>query len=161
MQLTAIVAMSQNRLIGKDNHLPWHLPADLRHFKALTLGKTILMGRKTYESIGRVLPGRRNVILTRNLEYQVKDALIIHSLAEVLRKFDSEEEIMVIGGSELYREILPKLKQIYITIVKTELEGDSYFPALSEKEWRQVSCEEHAADAENVYAYSFTLWERI
>lgn len=161
MQLAAIVAMAENRVIGKDNQLPWRLPADLRHFKALTLGKTILMGRKTHESIGRVLPGRPNLIMTRNTDLQVPGAIVVHSLEAALKFVSAEDEVMIIGGAQLYRELLPQTQRIYMTIVRAELVGDSYFPELDLKEWRQVASEEHEADEENAYAYRFVEWERV
>ena len=155
---SAIVAMSANRVIGKDNQLPWHLPADLRHFKELTLGKTIVMGRKTYESIGKLLPGRKNVILTHNKDYQVEGAVIIHALEE-LNHF-SEEEIFIIGGEKVFRESWPKLTRIYLTEIHAQIEGDTYFPELSE-EWRCVQEEKHTADEKNAYNYSFKILELI
>ncbi len=160
MKLSAIVAITENRVIGRNNRLPWRLPADLCHFKKLTLGKPILMGRKTYESIGRVLPGRRNLILTRNSAYQVPGAEVVFSLEEAVSGLKADEELMLIGGAELFREFLPRVQKVYLTLVRAELEGDSYFPELSAAEWREVSREDHGADAENEYDYSFTVWER-
>ena len=119
------------------------------------------MGRKTHESIGRVLPGRRNIITTRNTAFQVPDALVVHSVAAALKTLSENEELMVIGGAELYRELLPQVQRIYMTVVHAELEGDSYFPELKPAEWLQVSCEDHAADKENAYPYSFLVWERV
>jgi len=161
MRISAIVAMAENRVIGRDNQLPWRLPADLRHFKELTLGKPILMGRKTHESIGRVLPGRRNIIMTRNRDYQAPGTERVHSLAEVFKTLLPTDELMLIGGAELYRELLPQVGRLYLTQVHADVKGDSYFPELNPAEWKELSREEHAADAENEYPYSFMVWERI
>jgi dihydrofolate reductase len=161
MLISAVVAMAENRVIGKDNQLPWRLPADLRYFKALTLGKPILMGRKTYESIGRVLPGRRNLILTRDAKLSVPEAQVVTSLEAALAALPATDaELMVIGGGELYRAFLPQFQRIYMTLVHTRVEGDSFFPELGAGEWRQVSCEAHPADGENQFGYSFVVWER-
>jgi len=161
MRLSAIVAMSENRVIGRDNQLPWRLPADLRHFKALTLGKSILMGRKTHESIGRLLPGRRNIIITRNQQFQVPQALVVHSVEAVLNEICNEDELMIIGGAELYRELLPQTQRIYLTMIHAQIEGDSYFPELTPQEWHKISNEDHPVDTENPYPYSFEIWERL
>lgn len=161
MLISAIVAMAENRVIGKDNQLPWRLPADLRHFKALTMGKPVLMGRKTHESIGRALPGRRNIILTRNTGFKASEGVeVVHSIDAVLKSLKATDELMLIGGAELYRELLPRVQRIYLTVVHAQVEGDRYFPELDLSEWRQVSREDHAAEGENAYAYSFTVWER-
>lgn len=160
MHLSAIVAMAENRVIGRNNRLPWRLPADMRYFKKITMGKPILMGRKTYESIGRVLPGRLNIIMTRNTNFQVPEARVVHSLDAALQVVSEVEEAMVIGGAELYQALLLQIQRIYMTVVHAEIEGDQYFPMLDPKEWRQISSEAHQADAENVYAYSFVEWER-
>ncbi len=162
MLISAIVAMAENRVIGKDNQLPWRLPADLRHFKALTLGKPVLMGRKTHESIGRALPGRRNIILTRNSGFQAAEgAEVVSSIDVAMESLKATDELMLIGGAELYRELLPRVQRIYLTVVHAQVEGDCYFPELNLTEWRQTSCEDHAADEENRYSYSFMVWERV
>lgn len=161
MYISAIVAMAENRVIGRNNALPWRLPADLRHFKELTLGKPVLMGRKTHESIGRVLPGRRNIITTRNTTFEVPDALVVHSIEAALQTLSESDELMLIGGAELYRELLPRVQRIYMTVVHAEIEGDSYFPELKPAEWRQVNSEDHPADKDNAYPYSFVIWERV
>lgn len=160
MRISAVVAMAQNRVIGKNNQLPWRLPADLRYFKALTLGKPILMGRKTHEAIGRVLPGRRNIILTRNKAFQVSGAKVIYSFEEVLKGLKEEDELMLIGGAQLFQALLPEIQKIYLTKVHAIVEGDSYFPELNPTEWQEIYCEDHPADHENEYAYSFSVWER-
>ncbi|HVY54116.1 MAG TPA: type 3 dihydrofolate reductase [Gammaproteobacteria bacterium] len=159
MRISAIVAMSENRVIGKNNQLPWHLPADLKHFKAVTMGKPILMGRKTYESIGRLLPGRQNIIITRNPGFHVEGATIVHSIAEGLQAAGMVEEVMVIGGAELFREMLPLCYRLYLTIIHTQIEGDSFFPELS-PDWVEVANEFHAADQDNPFAYRFLILDK-
>ena len=160
MVLSAIVAMAENRAIGKNNQLPWRLPADLRHFKEITLGKPIVMGRKTYESIGRVLPGRQNVIITRQPSFQVPGAEVVCSPDAAFKLLAPAAEVMVIGGAELYRELLSRFQRIYITLVHAVIEGDSFFPDLDPAEWREGVREDHGADEENVYPYSFVVLER-
>jgi len=119
MKLSLIVAMADNHVIGHNNRLPWHLPADLKHFRAITLGKPVLMGRKTWESIGRPLPGRTNIVITRNADYLAADCVVVHSLDEALRAAGSAAEVMVIGGAELYRQALPQADTLYLTLVRT------------------------------------------
>ncbi len=160
MLISAVVAMAENRVIGKENRLPWHLPADLKYFKTLTLGKTILMGRKTHESIGRVLPGRRNLILTRNPALQVPGAQVVDSLSQALKILSPADELMIIGGAALYRELLPQIQRIYLTLVHARIEGDSYFPELNPSEWQELSREDHPADEKNAYSFSFVVLER-
>lgn len=153
--------MTKNRVIGNHNQLPWHLPADLRYFKALTLGKPILMGRQTYASIGRLLPGRQNLILTKNKAFQLPGAWVVHSWEEALKTVPAAQELLIIGGAAVFQALLPKIQRIYITLVHTELPGDRYFPELDLSEWRQLSREDHLADKENCYPYSFLVWERV
>jgi dihydrofolate reductase len=160
MLISAIVAMSENRVIGKDNQLPWHLPADLKHFKEITMGKPILMGRKTYESIGRLLPGRENVIITRNADFKVPGAQVFHSPLAAIAGMRQYPEIMVIGGSELYQVMFPLFNRIYMTLVYANIEGDSYFPEVNLADWKLVSQIEHEADEKNTFDYDFLVWER-
>ncbi len=160
---SAIAAMSDKRVIGQDNRLPWHLPADLRHFKALTTGHPIIMGRKTYDSIGRPLPNRVNIIITRNTSFQVPAGCIqANSPEEALAKAEAIPctEIFVIGGANIYQQTLPLVSRLYLTMVHHEVHGDAYFPKIDKSEWREVSCEEHQADGENEYDYGFVVWER-
>lgn len=159
--ISAIVAMDANRVIGKNNQLPWHLPADLKHFKAITMGKPIVMGRKTYESIGRPLPGRLNVIVTRDRHLQAPDCLIVHSLKEAIDRLADHEEIVIIGGAELFQHALAFIKRLYLTEIHHPFEGDTVFPELNLKEWHTISREEHAPDEKNLYAYSFSVLEKI
>lgn len=160
MRISAIFAMSENRVIGKDNQLPWHLPADLRHFKTLTMGKPILLGRKTYESIGHPLPGRCNLVMTRDTQFQAPGCVIVHSLETALLAASYSDEIMVIGGAVLYQHLLPRTQRLYMTIIHQEFEGDTYFPPLDMSEWEEVSCLNYNADEENRYSYSFIILDR-
>lgn len=160
--LSAILAMDENRLIGKNNQLPWHLPADLKHFKTLTLGKPILMGRKTYESIGKPLPKRINIVMTRDENFTAPGCIVVHSIQDALQFAAAEQapEIVVIGGAHIYQQLLPFTQRIYMTIVHHQFEGDTYFPELDRQAWKEIECSHHAADAENHYAYSFLTLER-
>lgn len=158
--LTAIAAMSENRVIGKNNQLPWHLPADLRHFKRLTLNQHILMGRKTYLSIGRPLPQRTNIILTRDPHFQAPGCTVITAIDKILA-LAKEQEILIIGGAEIYTLLMPYITRIYLTIIHQVVDGDTFFPALNMQQWQQVSREDHSADAENQYQYSFLELRRI
>lgn len=159
MRLSIIAAMSENYVIGKDNQLPWRLSADLQHFKKITWGKPILMGRKTYESIGRPLPGRRNIIITRNPEFQVEGCEITHSLEQALSLVKDSEEVMVIGGAELFAQALPQAKRMYLTLIHHHFEGDCFFPRWDAKQWREVERVEFAADDGFVYGFSFIVLE--
>ena len=161
MKLSLIVAMDANHVIGHDNRLPWHLPADLKHFKATTLGKPILMGRKTWESIGRPLPGRTNIVITRNADYAADGCVVVHSLGEALRAAGGAREVMVIGGAELYRQVLPQADTIYLTLVHGEFEGHTRFPDWQLDEWREIERIDHEPDDKNPHAYSFITLERV
>ena len=143
--VSLIVAMDRNRVIGSQGRLPWHLPDDLRRFKSLTMGHHMVMGRKTYESIGRVLPGRTSVIVTRQKDYRASGAVIAGSLAEALQRCAGDDEIFVIGGEEIFRAALPLAQRIYLTEVNAAYAGDVYFPALPAGEWREVQREERGA----------------
>jgi dihydrofolate reductase len=160
--LSAIVAMGINRAIGKNNQLLWRLPADLKHFKSLTTGHPILMGRKTFESIGKPLPNRTNIIITRKSNFDAPGCIIATSLAEAIEiGAENDTDIFIIGGAEIYRQLLPQIQRIYLTIVQQKFDGDTFFPELNEDEWQEVAHSDHAADAENPFAYSFVTLERI
>lgn len=160
--LSAIAAMAENRVIGLDNRMPWHMPADLKHFKTVTSGHPVLMGRKTFESIGKPLPNRANIILTRDKQFSAQDCIVVShpdaalSMAQEL----DQEEVFVIGGAEIYRALLPRVDRIYLTIIHHQFAGDAYFPELNPAEWREVSREKHLADEKNAYDYSFIIFER-
>jgi dihydrofolate reductase len=162
MKLAAIVAMTENRVIGKNNALPWHLPQDLQHFKRLTMGKPIIMGRKTYMAIGRVLPGRLNIILSRQQDLLIPTPAVLATTPTLaIALAQGATEALVIGGAEIYQLLLPQLERIYMTLVHTKLIGDSYFPELLPQEWHQNSNDYHPADSQHAYSYSFISWERL
>lgn len=160
--ISAIVAMAENRVIGKDNQLPWRLPADLLHFKALTTGHPILMGRKTFLSIGKPLPNRINIIMTRDKTSQIPDCLLVSSLTEALqiKNVSEAKEVFIIGGAQIYEQLLPQIERIYLTIIHQNFIGDTYFPALNADEWREIAREPHQPDEKNPYHYSFITLER-
>jgi dihydrofolate reductase len=161
MRISAICAMSENRVIGKNNQLPWHLPADLNHFKKITSGNPILMGRKTYESIGRPLPNRDNIIITSHADYHAPGCIIVHSIKEALTMTKKNNEIFVIGGASLYQEMLPFTQRLYLTLIHQHIEGDVFFPELNKEEWQEVECINHAADEKNNYSFSFIILDRV
>lgn len=153
--------MDRNGIIGRDNALPWRLPEDLKHFKAVTMGKPMLMGRRTFESIGRALPGRTNVVLTRDRSWQAPpDVLVAHCLESALRAVGDAPELAVIGGAEIFALLLPQCSRIYLTEVHADVHGDTRFPALAAAEWREVERREYAADARNLHALTFVTLER-
>ncbi|GAB4287883.1 MAG: dihydrofolate reductase [Methylophaga sp.] len=161
MNLSIIVAMDENGLIGKDNDLPWRLSADLQHFRKVTMHKPIIMGRRTHESIGRPLPGRQNIVISQQQDYQAEGCDVVHSFDEALALCTEQEEVMIMGGASLYQQILPKADKLYLTRVHASLEGDTWFPDWSLEDWALVSCEDHQADEKNEYDYSFMLYQRI
>ncbi|HJV45853.1 MAG TPA: dihydrofolate reductase [Bacillota bacterium] len=157
--ISIVVAMSQNRVIGKNNQLPWHLPADLKYFKRVTMEHPILMGRKTFESIGKPLPGRTNVILTRQQDYQPEGCVVIHTVEDAL-KLASNEELCVIGGAEIIREFLPFTDRLYLTLIEQDVEGDTYMPPLDLSAWQEVSYEKGITDEKNPYPFAFYVYEK-
>ena len=158
-QLTAVFAASDNDVIGRDNALPWHLPAELAYFKRLTMGKPILMGRRTFQSIGRPLPGRRNIVLTRG-DFAAPGIETVHSIDAALELVAGAPELANIGGAEVLRAALPRTQRFYLTRVHGTFEGDTFLPPLPADEWREVAREERAADERNPYAMSFITLER-
>ncbi|MFQ1860525.1 type 3 dihydrofolate reductase [Aeromonas veronii] len=162
MKISMIAAMAHDRVIGKDNQMPWYLPADLAHFKRVTLGKPVLMGRKTFESIGRPLPGRRNLVISRNPGYQAEGIEVVGSVEAALALLagSSVEELMVIGGGHLYAEMLPSADCLYLTRIDLAVEGDTRFPAFDDGQWQRIECESHPADEKNPHPYSFEIWQR-
>jgi len=159
-RLTIVAALAENRVIGRAGSLPWRLSADLRHFKALTLGKPILMGRRTWESLPGLLPERRHIVLTARRDYQAAGCEIAHSLAEAIALAGEVPELMVIGGGELYRLALPLADRLQLTLVHAAVAGDTFFPEFDPKEWRETAREEHSADERNPFAYAFVTLER-
>lgn len=161
MQISMIAAMAHDRVIGLDNQMPWHMPADLAHFKRVTLGKPVLMGRKTFESIGRPLPGRRNLVISRNPAYQAEGVEVIDSVEAALALLgEGVDELMVIGGGHLYGQLLPRADRLYLTWIDLAVEGDTRFPAFDDEQWRLVESEAHPADEKNPHPYRFETWQR-
>jgi len=158
--ISLIWGQDRNRLIGRDNALPWHLPADMAWFKKSTMGKPILMGRKTYESIGRPLPGRTNLILTRQPDLQTEGCSVVHSLNEARSAVPEADEIMVMGGAEIYALLFNQAERLYITEIDAEFEGDAWFPEFDRSVWKEVFCESHQADEKNAYPYALRILER-
>lgn len=164
LPLAMIAALAENRVIGVDNRLPWHLPADLKHFKALTLGKPVIMGRKTWDSLGRPLPGRLNLVVSRQAGLQLEGAEVFASLEAALQRADAwareeeAEELMLIGGAQLYREALPQAERLYLTRVALSPKGDAHFPEMDASHWRLASSIDHDT-TEETPAYSFEVWE--
>jgi len=160
MRVSLIAALAENRVIGRDNQLPWRISADLKHFKALTMGKPIVMGRKTWESIGRPLPGRKNIVVTRDTAYQAEGCQVVHSIEHALDAAGEADEVMIIGGAGLYRQTLGRADRLYLTQVKAEVEGDTWFPEIDPQQWHEVACESHPADENNEHDYDFVILER-
>ncbi|CAM3518804.1 dihydrofolate reductase [Deinococcus frigens] len=158
-RLTFVVAMAENRVIGKGGDLPWRLPADLAHFRRLTLGKPMVMGRKVYDSIGRPLPDRQNIILTRNPDFQAPGCTVVHSSQQALKAAGDAQDIMIIGGEEIYQLYLPQVERVELTLVHAEIGGDTFFPELP-GEWTETARRERAADGRNPYDLSFLTLER-
>ena len=162
MVLSLLVAASENNAIGKDNKLPWHLPNDLKYFKNLTWGMPILMGRKTFESIGKALPGRRSIVITRNNDWQHEGVDVVHSIKEAIQKAEDYgvKEIFVIGGAEIFKTALPAANKIYLTRIHHNFDGDVYFPEVSAQEWHLTSSRFCGADEKNIYNHTYQVWER-
>jgi dihydrofolate reductase len=158
--ITLIVAVADNGVIGRENGLPWHLPEDLKRFKRLTLGKPVVMGRKTFESIGRPLPGRHNIVVTRDAEYRRDGVTVVRSIDDAERAAAGAEEIMIIGGAELFRLFLPRAGRVHLTRVHGAVSGDVFWPALDDSRWQVVNREELAADEKHAHAMTFEIWEK-
>jgi dihydrofolate reductase len=159
--ISVIAAMTRNRIIGRNNELPWHLPADLKHFKALTMGKPMIMGRKTWESLPGLLPGRQHIVVSRNPDYVAQDAILALSLDEAIAAAGDAPEVMIIGGANLYQQALEIANTLYITLIDTEVDGDVSFPQLDKTVWTQSQFEHHSADEKNPHDYSFITYRRI
>lgn len=162
MRISLIAAMAENGVIGRGGQLPWRLSADLARFKRLTLGHTVIMGRKTWESIGRPLPGRRMVVVTRQSGYRSDGVEVVGSLEEAFQvaRAAGDDQAFVIGGAEVYRQALPSVDRIYITLVLAEIEGDTKFPEVDWDAWARIDSESHAADEKNEFATAFHVFER-
>lgn len=157
--ISFVVAMGRNRVIGRDNRLPWRMPADMQRFRKLTMGKAVLMGRQTYESIGKPLVGRDNIVLTRDASFRVDGCTIVHSIEEALQGA-GEGEIMVIGGAQIFAQMLGMADRIYLTLIDADFEGDIFFPPMESGTWREMSREVCPADDANPYDYTFILLVR-
>lgn len=158
--ISFLLAMDKNHVIGKDNDLPWHLPADLAYFKQTTWGHPIVMGRKTHEAIGKALPGRRNIIVTRNSTYAAEGCEVIHSITEAFQLLDTNKEAFVIGGAQLFSAFLPYADRLYITYIHESFDGDTYFPEIAENKWIKISDKKGTKDVKNPYAFSFLIYEK-
>ncbi len=158
--ISLIAAMAKNRVIGINNEMPWHLPADLRHFKALTVGKPIIMGRKTWESLPGLLPDRPHIVVTRKPDYQAKGCRVVHSIDEALAAAGDVPEVMIVGGAAFYAAMLPQADRIYLTLVETTVEGDAFFPDYNPEQWQITAQEKYSADEKNPFPYRFLTLER-
>lgn len=164
MRISIIAAVAENGVIGRGGKLPWHLSADLQRFKRLTIGHTIIMGRRTWKSIGRALPGRQTVVVTRQSDYRLdlEGICVATSLDEARRVAEAagDDEVFIVGGAELYRDALPLAERLYFTRVLARVEGDTFFPTYDTRQWQQMSIEHHSADAKNQYPFNFEYYER-
>ena len=160
MQISLIAAMDEERLIGAHNSLPWRLPADMQWFRKQTMGKPILMGRNTFASIGKPLPGRKNIVLSRNRKLKLDGCSIIHSLDDLQKASAGADEVMIIGGGEIYALALPLADRLYLTTINSTFEVDAWFPEYSEHDWREVFREAHVSDEANAWDYTFRILER-
>lgn len=161
MIVSLIAAMAENRVIGRSNGLPWHLPADLKRFKTLTMGHTVILGRKTFESIGQVLPGRRWVVLTRDAAFRPAGVEIAPTLDDALRLGPQDAEVFIAGGGDVFAQALPRADRLYLTVVHARVEGDTLFPEFSRDAWHLVGEEQHLADAVHPLPFSFRTYQRI
>jgi len=159
MIVSSVVAISENHVIGKDNKLLWYLPNDLKHFKNITTGHTVIMGRKTYDSVGKPLPRRRNIIITRQ-NITVEGCEVVNSIEAALALCKGEDEVFIVGGAEIYRQAMHLTDRIYLTIVHQQFEGDSFFPEIDKSVWHEVSREDYEPDEKNSLPYSFITYEK-
>ncbi len=159
--LSIIVAVADNGVIGSGNQLPWRLPDDLKRFKALSLGKPIAMGRKTFDSIGRPLPGRLNIVISRQPRLEIPGCTVVTSIDAAIAAAEPASEIVIVGGADIYRQVLPRVQVIHLTRVHAEVEGDVLFPELKARQWREVAKEYHPADERHAHAFTFSTLERV
>ena len=158
--ITLIVAASENNAIGINNQMPWHLPNDFKYFKRNTIEHSVLMGRKTFESIGKALPDRRNIVITRNADFQGADIDVANSIQEALLYCRDEREVFIIGGANIYQQALPLANKVLLTRVHTTIQGDAFFPTLSSEDWEMISAEPHQADDKHAFNYTFEVYKR-
>ena len=159
MQLSIVAAIADNGVIGIDNRIPWHLPEDLQNFRAITMGKPILMGRKTFDSLGKVLPGRENIVISRTYGFSPKDCVIFKTVEEAMNEYRSARELMVIGGASIYEQLLPSADRLYLTKIHGAYEGDTYFPELKKTDWIEISKKAMLSGAG--ISYTYTVLDRI
>jgi len=160
MRRSLVVAVARNGVIGRDNHLPWRLPDDMAYFKRVTMGNPVIMGRRTYESIGKPLPGRTNIVVTHNAAYEAPGCIVVHSLDDAWRAADGADEACVIGGTSLFEETLAMADLIHLTEVEADVEGDTYFPPFDRSRWRETEVSRHSADARHAYPFRIVRLER-
>src|SRR5690606_8355508 len=160
-KITLIVAAAENNAIGKGNRMPWHLPNDFKYFKEKTLNHSVVMGRKTFESIGKPLPERRNIVMTKNTNYLHEEVDVANNIDELLLYCRDEREIFIIGGAEIYKQTLPLAHKVLLTRVHTTVDGDAFFPELPANEWKLISAEKHEKDDSHAFGYTFEVYERI
>jgi len=162
MRLSMIAALGKKRVIGNNNKMPWHLPADLQFFKKTTMGSPIIMGRKTYNSIGKPLPGRLNIVLSRDKNLLIDGCVVVNSLAEaLLASPENTDEVFIAGGAHLYNRFIGDADRLYLTLIDKEFEGDTFFPDYTQFDWKQIQKNNHSADERNPYAYSFITLDRL
>ena len=161
--LSIVVAKAKNNIIGKDNKLLWHLSDDLKRFRALTEGHAIIMGRKTFESLGRVLSNRKHIVFSNNPDFKVNDenVEVVHSLLQIQEYIESEEEAFVIGGAMMYNFLMPYVSKMYVTEIEKEFEGDTFFPRIDDKKWKEISREKGPEDGENNFEYNYVVYQKI
>ena len=161
--LSIVVAKAKNNIIGKDNKLLWHLSDDLKRFRALTEEHAIIMGRKTFESLGKVLPNRKHIVFSNNPDFKVNDenVEVVHSLLQIQEYIESEEEAFVIGGAMMYNFLMPYVSKMYVTEIEKEFEGDAFFPRIDDKKWKEISREKGPEDGENNFEYNYVVYQKI
>ncbi len=161
--LAIIAAIAKNNALGKDNQLPWHLPNDLKRFRNITEGHTVIMGRKTFQSLPRILPMRKHIILTRNPLFKVEqdEVVVVHSLEEMLNTIDMQKQNFIIGGAQIYSQLLPIAEKLYLTLIDVEVEADAFFPEITSNQWKVVKQEQGITDVKNPLPHRFLTYERI
>lgn len=160
MIISIIAAVADNMVIGDKNSLPWNLPADMKYFKKTTLGKPIIMGAKTFESIGKALPGRKNIVLSFDKDYKAEGCIIATSIEQALEEVEENEEVMIAGGASVYKQFLPLANRLYLTFIHHDFKGDAYFPKFDINQWKEIKRIDNEADEKNIYSYSFVVLER-
>jgi dihydrofolate reductase len=156
MIISSIAAIAENNAIGKNNQLLWRLPADLKHFKEITTGHTVIMGRKTFESVGKPLPNRRNIVITRSNALDIENVEVVNSIEQAISLCDQDEEVFIVGGAEIYKATMDITNQIYLTVVHANFDADTFFPEIDPMIWQQTAVEKHEADEKNPFAYTFS-----